>query len=185
MYSLWRGNVEFIYYTAVLVLSIAVILTIHRRMHFYPVVLIGLSFLGLMHLLGGNIDIGVIRLYDYFIIPGLLKYDNVVHMFGTAIMVMLAYTLLEPILHDSFERRHHGYFIILLVLVGMGLGSINEIIEFFAVLMFNVGQWVGDYRNTLLDLIFNTIGATIMSTFLVKTHARLNLNAADLKSIKK
>lgn len=170
--ALLRGNVEFIYYTALMLLSISIILFINRRMHFYPIVLMSLSGIGLLHLLGGNLWIGETRLYDYFFMPGVFRYDNFVHMLGSAIMVMLAHELLMPILDNNFEKRH-SYFILLLVLVGMGLGAINELVEFFAVLIFNVGKQVGDYTNTLLDLLFNTVGSTCMAIFLVKGKIRL------------
>lgn len=170
--ALLRGNVEFIYYTALMLLSISIIMFVHRRMHFYPIVLMSLSGLGLLHLLGGNLWIGTVRLYDYFFIPGIFRYDNFVHMLGSAIMVMLAHALLVPILDNDFEKRH-SYFILLLVLIGMGLGAINELVEFFAVLVFNVGQQVGDYTNTLLDLVFNTFGTTLMAIFLVKGKIKL------------
>lgn len=170
--ALLHGNVEFIYYTAMMVLSISLILFIHRRMHFYPIVLMSLSVIGLLHLLGGNLYLGSIRLYDYYFIPGIFRYDNFVHMLGSGVMVMLAHALLTPVLHKNFERNH-GYFILLLVIVGMGLGSINELVEFVAVLVFDVGQQVGDYTNTLLDVTFNTLGSFIMATFLVYTNQHL------------
>lgn len=170
--ALLRGNVEFIYYTALMIMSISIILVINKRMHFYPIVLMSLSVLGLLHLLGGNIHLAGVRLYDFYLIPVIFRYDNFVHTLGSSVMVMLAHALLTPVLQDDFEERR-GYFILLLVLVGMGLGAINELVEFGAVLVFNVGQQVGDYTNTLLDLVFNTIGATIMATFLVFTKKKL------------
>lgn len=175
--SLYNGNVEFIYYTAVMILSISIIMFVHRRMHFYPIVLMSLSTLGLLHLLGGNVSLGSTRLYDYFFIPDIFRYDNLVHMFGSAIMVMLAYALLVPILDNRFEKRQHMYFILLLVLIGMGLSAINELVEFVAVLVFHVGGQVGDYTNTLLDLIFNTLGSTLMAVFLVKSRLKLTHSA--------
>ncbi len=166
--GLIRGNVEFIYYTAVMLLSIAIILFINKHFHFYPVVLMSLSLLGLLHLLGGNAYIGEIRLYDLYLIQGIFKYDNFVHMTGSAIMTMLAYAMLNPLLGDDFEKQDL-YFILLLVAIAMGLGSINEIIEFVAVLVFDVSEMVGGYTNTLLDLIFNTIGSIIMAVVLIKS----------------
>lgn len=171
--ALLRGNVEFIYYTAMMILSISIIVFIHKRLHFYPIVLMSLSVIGLLHLLGGNIMLGETRLYDYYFIPALFKYDNFVHMVGSAVMVMLAHALLMPILHKDFEMKRHGYFILLLVIIGMGLGVINELVEFLAVLVFDVGKQVGDYTNNLLDLVFNTVGSIIMATFLVLTNQKL------------
>ncbi len=165
--ALVRGNVEFIYYTAMMILSISIILVVHRRFHFYPVVLMSLSLLGLAHLLGGNIEIFDVRLYDYYF-TWFFKYDNLVHMFGSGIMIMLAYAMLHPVLADDFEGKEF-YFGLLLVLLGLGLGSINELVEFVAVLVFDVGEQVGGYTNTLLDLVFNTIGSVIMAVILVKT----------------
>ncbi len=170
--ALLRGNVEFIYYTAMMVLSISLILFIHRRMHFYPIVLMSLSVIGLLHLLGGNLYLGSVRLYDYYFFPDIFRYDNFVHMLGSGVMVVLAHALLMPVLHKNFERNRL-YFILLLVIVGMGLGSINELVEFVAVLVFDVGQQVGDYTNTLLDITFNTLGSFIMATFLVYTNQHL------------
>lgn len=170
--ALAKGNVEFIYYTALMLLSIAIIMIVHRRMHFYPIVLMSLSALGLLHLLGGNVWVDTVRLYDYYFVSGIFRYDNFVHMVGSAIMVMLAHALLTPILDDKFEVRQ-GYFILLLVLVGMGLGAINELVEFVAVLVLDVGEQVGDYTNTLLDLVFNTMGSAAMAIFLVKTKIQL------------
>jgi hypothetical protein len=170
--ALLRGNVEFIYYTAMMIMSIAVILIINKRMHFYPIVLMSLSVVGLLHLLGGNIIINGERLYDIYFIPNIFRYDNFVHTLGSGVMVMLAHALLTPVLNKDFEKRR-AYFVLLLVLVGMGLGAINELVEFGAVLIFNVGQQVGDYTNTLLDLTFNTIGSAIMASFLVLTKKKL------------
>ncbi|MFA5995797.1 MAG: DUF2238 domain-containing protein [Patescibacteria group bacterium] len=166
--ALVRGNVEFVYYTAVMALSIGVILFINKRLHFYPIVLISLSLLGLLHMLGGNYYIGTVHLYDFYLLPNIFRYDNFVHMVGSGIMVMLAYAMLKPVLLDSFERQTL-YFGFLLVLVGMGLGAINELIEFFAVLVFDASKTVGDYTNTLLDITFNTIGSIITAIILVKT----------------
>ncbi len=171
--ALVSGNTEFIYYTAMMVMTISVILFIHRRMHFYPIILLSLSMLGLLHLLGGNFYIHGIRLYDIWLIsPNIFKYDNFVHTFGSGVMVMLAYAMLKPVLRNPFEH-HDNYFIILLVLIGMGLGVINELIEFIAVLTFKASNEVGYYTNTLLDLTFNTIGAMIMAILLVKTKVPL------------
>ena len=170
--ALLRGNVEFIYYTALMIMSISIILVIHKRMHFYPVVLMLLSIVGLLHLLGGNIHVFDVRLYDFYPVPGIFRYDNFVHTLGSGVMVMLAHALLTPVLNDGFEERS-GYFILLLVVVGMCLGSINDLVEFGAVLIFNVGQQVGDYTNTLLDLTFNTIGSVLMACYLVFSKKKL------------
>ena len=53
----------------------------------------------------------------------------------------------------------------LIVLGGMGIGALNEIIEFAAVVIF--GQTgVGGYWNTALDLVFNLLGAIAATIFI-------------------
>ncbi len=55
------------------------------------------------------------------------------------------------------------YFV--LIAAGTGLGALNEIVEFVAVLLFpNTG--VGGYSNTILDLISNLIGASLAVVFI-------------------
>jgi uncharacterized membrane protein YjdF len=47
---------------------------------------------------------------------------------------------------------------ILLVVMGIGVGAVNEIVEFMPVLFLG-DTGVGDYFNTLWDIVFNTLGA--------------------------
>lgn len=170
--SLVGLNVEFIYYTVVMGVSMSTILAIHKRIKFYPVVLMSLSALGLFHLMGGNLYLGDVRLYDFYFIDGVFKYDNFMHSVGSAIMVMVSYALLQPAIADEFYDRRI-YFGIILSLVGMGLGTINEIIEFIGVLLFDIQQQVGGYDNTLLDLIYNMVGSIVMATILVRSNMPL------------
>lgn len=55
------------------------------------------------------------------------------------------------------------------VLGAMGLGAVNEIIEFIAVVVFPNTN-VGGYINTALDLVFNALGA-IVAMVLVRVFA--------------
>ena len=47
-------------------------------------------------------------------------------------------------------------------LCGVGLGALNEVVEFIATRIAETN--VGGYVNTGMDLVYNTIGATIAST---------------------
>ena len=51
----------------------------------------------------------------------------------------------------------------------MGLGAVNEIIEFIAVLSFPDTN-VGGYLNTSLDLVFNALGAMVAMLVVYSTH---------------
>jgi len=121
-----------------------------------------MSLFGLLHLLGGIVYIGDVRLYDYWFFPPYLKFDNFVHGVGGALAAILAYNFLENKLVP--EIRYNGFiFVFLLVTIASGIGAYNEILELIAVVFFDAGKAVGDYMNNALDLVHNLIGATIAS----------------------
>ena len=100
-----------------------------------------------------------------WVIGTALKYDNIVHIFGTFAATLVAYNILSPHL-DLKVKHHHVLFSILLVSISLGIGSFNEILEFFAVVFLNASKQVGDYINNTLDLVFNLLGAVIASYFI-------------------
>jgi putative membrane protein len=48
---------------------------------------------------------------------------------------------------------------LIVFLASIGIGALNEVIEFSVVVLFTSG--VGDYFNNALDLVFNAAGALI------------------------
>ena len=77
------------------------------------------------------------------------------HFFGFGVTTLIAYHLLKPYLN---EETNYKIIYPLLVAVSMGLGALNEIVEFAAVVSFPE-TGVGGYYNTALDLLFNMLGA--------------------------
>lgn len=59
----------------------------------------------------------------------------------------------------------------LIALMGCGFGAINEIVEFLAVVALPE-TGVGGYANTLLDLVFNFVGALSAVIGLARRNAR-------------
>ena len=96
-------------------------------------------------------------LYGYKIFPFIdkggefyiLKFDQVVHAFGFAVATLVMYEIIRP-----RWRGSRGLLSFVAFLGGMGLGALNEIVEFVAVLVFPA-TGVGGYFNTGLDLVFN------------------------------
>src|SRR3989344_9683263 len=160
---------EFLWYIFVVLFFFALIFLTLRRTNLDYYVLGGLSLWGLLHMLGGGVRIGGEVLYALQIIPiinsgeiVILKFDQFVHFFGFGVTTLLAYNLLKGYLNDKVNYK---IFYPALVLVGMGLGALNEIIEFAAVV--SVPETgVGGYFNTALDLVFNMLGA-IAAVFLI------------------
>jgi len=85
------GNFEFVFYTLVMVVLIAMVWTVDRHVRLSQGALWGLSAWGLAHMAGGLLTIpdswpastaGTSVLYSLWLIPDRLKYDQVVHAFG-------------------------------------------------------------------------------------------------------
>lgn len=165
-------NYEFLWYVGVLVFFFMLIgLTLHKSKFDY-LILWGLSLWGLMHMAGGGVRVGGGVLYAIKIIPLInsgelvvLRFDQFVHFFGFGVSTLVAYHLLSPYLNAG---ANYKIIYPLLAAVGMGLGALNEIVEFTAVLSFPK-TGVGGYYNTALDLVFNMLGA-ITAIFVI--HAR-------------
>jgi uncharacterized membrane protein YjdF len=121
--------------------------------------------------LGGNLYLGSLRLYDFYLLPSFFRYDNFVHAYGTFIGTLALYSLLNKAIEQEVRKRY-WIFALLLVFTSIGLGTIVELVEFFAVLVFGVTEKVGDYFNNTLDLLFNTLGATLATIVLYFYHHR-------------
>jgi uncharacterized membrane protein YjdF len=164
-----QHNTEFLFYIGVVLLLAVVVLLLHRKVKLSAGVLWALSLWGLLHMLGGLVrlpaswptdnDSGV--LYSLWLIPGLLKYDNPVHAFGFAVATQVCWECLRTI---KGIRPTVGI-LALCALAGMGLGSLNEIVEFAATLMIP-GTNVGGYVNTGWDLVANMLGALTTVTLI-------------------
>jgi len=107
-------------------------------------------------MLGGYFIVNEMVLYAYQLLP-FMRFDQFVHAFGFFFATFFSYEILKPNLNKDYSKWGIS---ILLVLIGMGLGALNEIVEFIAVLtMPQTG--VGGYENTMWDIVFNTIGAVL------------------------
>ncbi len=170
--SYFTNNKEFFYYSIIFLISLLIIRFYQRRYHVQvqlpTTILTGFVIAGFMHMLGGFVYIGGVKLYDInFWIFG---YDNFVHAFSAFVFSFAAYNLLKPYL-DKKLKENGVYLSLLLALIALGMGSIVEIVEFAAV-VFLGATGVGDYTNNALDIVFNTLGAIIGCTSLVWYHKR-------------
>jgi len=160
---------EFLWYIAVLLLFLLLVLFTVHKTHFTPLILWGLSLWGLLHMAGGGVPVADGVLYSYKLIDivgngesAILKFDQAVHAFGFAVATLVAHHLMAPRWAPNASRT---LLYIGAALIGMGLGAVNEIVEFIAVVTFPE-TGVGGYFNTALDLVFNTLGAVAAAIFL-------------------
>jgi len=162
-------NFEFVLYVGVILIVGAWVVRKQRSVRFDLPILWGLTIWGLLHMAGGNIRVGDDILYGLQLIPVVLRYDELVHAFGFGTATLVCHHLLKPCLRDGLDRWRT--LSILIVLMGSGLGAINEIIEFIAVKTLPETN-VGGYDNTLWDLIFNLIGGLLAVGWLTLRRAR-------------
>lgn len=132
-----------------------------RKIYLEKFLVIGISSFEIFHLLGSLVIIQGVRLYDYWLIDGFFKYDNIVHFWAGLILVFFVHRLVAK----KFKLHIHYSlnFYLIIILISCGVGAIFEIIEFCGVIFFNLAKEVGNYNNNMLDLAFNLMGATVAS----------------------
>lgn len=169
LYFLWLGNWEFMMYVLQMIALVALLVgTIHKT-QFPMSILLGLSLWGFLHMAGGCIPYNDSVIYTmpiwYLFDVGdtyIIKYDQVVHAFGFFMSTLVVGHLLVRGGLPITSRKTLAF---VAMLGGMGLGALNEVIEFFLV-VFLPETGVGGYFNTGLDLVFNMLGAGIAALIL-------------------
>ena len=156
-------NYEFLIYVGVIVTALILIIMSISKVNYSLSTLVGLSIWALMHLAGSSVSINDKILYElmFFKIPAdlpILRYDQVVHIIGFGVCTLLAYDLIKNRLKS--DTRLSLSISIVLVMAGLGIGAVNEILEFIVTLIVpEVG--VGGYINTSLDLCADLLGALL------------------------
>ncbi|MGC6425602.1 MAG: hypothetical protein ACON5H_01240 [Akkermansiaceae bacterium] len=163
-----QQNWEFLgFYIPFFFLFVGIVIFIYKRVGFPKGLLWGLALWGALHLAGGLIQIpedwhydgDQAVLYSWWLIPEWLKYDHAVHGFGFGVATWLCWESLRANIYHRFGRKLYPSLgpITLAILAGMGLGAVNEMIEFLAVLNLENTN-VGGYYNTGWDLVANLVG---------------------------
>ena len=166
-----RKNYEFIMYVGVIILFFFLILFTNKKISYSNIVLWGLSIWGLLHMSGGGIlfNNGTKRLYEMILIPlsstyPIFRYDQFVHIIGFGVATLVMFVLIKPKLKKPIEKWVS--LSIIIIMAGLGVGALNEIIEFSAtVLVPETG--VGGFINTSLDLVSDLIGAVLAMVYIL------------------
>jgi uncharacterized membrane protein YjdF len=165
---LLRKNYEFVIYVGVIIVCLALIYLTFLKVRYSTATLLGLTIWSLMHMAGGAVYINNVRLYDIILIPlsqtyPILRYDQVVHIFGFAAATLTMFDLLRPLLKENLQ--HFVALSVVVVMAGLGVGAFNEIVEAL-VSAIVPSSGVGGYLNTALDLISDLIGAALAMVFI-------------------
>lgn len=165
---LQRSNMEFLGYLGIVLILGIIIISLKNVLKIEISEIWALSFFGFAHIMGGLILFSNgTNLYQQILIDVInngggyviLKTDQVIHCLGYGTLGFILFGVFSRILHKSTSK---GLILFISILVAVGFGALNEVIEFIVVLLtpFN---GVGDLYNMGLDLIFNLMGAVVGS----------------------
>ncbi|MBN2024308.1 MAG: hypothetical protein JW809_16110 [Pirellulales bacterium] len=200
-------NDEFVFYFVVMCLLIVAVGAVHLRVRLHVGALWGLSIWGLAHMAGGLMPVPAAWpikgdahvLYNWWIVPGALKYDQLIHAYGFGLVTWICWQSLRAVLArragDGLGRvgdrpgirvDENGAvpldassrdvpkptlgLMTLCVAAGMGFGAANEVVEFIATLALP-GTNVGGYENTGWDLVANLVGCVAAATIIAIRHS--------------
>lgn len=158
-----RSNYEFVIYIGVIIFFLILIAATNHRVYYPNALLWALTIWAIMHMAGGAVYIKEVRLYEIILIPlsenvPIFRYDQLVHIVGFATATITMFYVLKPLLRPDLER--FVALSIIVVAAGLGIGALNEIVEFITgVIVPESG--VGGYLNTSLDLVADLIGAVL------------------------
>jgi uncharacterized membrane protein YjdF len=145
-----------------------------RRAPLPDLLAIALAIAAVLHLAGGLINVGQNVLYNASIGPyskalgtHFLQYDHVAHAYVSFVIAFACWVMIAA---PHAAANHRRELVILAVGAALGLGALNEMVEFLATLAHH-GAHVGGYWNTGWDLVCNFIGAGAAGIVIAKSHA--------------
>jgi putative membrane protein len=166
LYSI-RGNYEFLGYAIATLLLVIVLMWSDKWFKFSNMSYILFSIWMFLHMFGGWLIVGDGRLYDvvFYEFVGdpfhILRYDQIIHAFCYFMFTLVTFDIVK-----SLRRKVSFVTVLVAVLASIGIGSLNEVIEFGMVIFLGAGEAVGGYINTGLDMVANLLGAVLAGTFL-------------------
>jgi len=171
IYYIMAKNYEFMWYLVIMFIIIGLVIKLHSKFKFSTGLLAGASIWGLMHMAGGSLKFGGKALYSNMVIDfnivefagtPIFKFDQLAHFYCYIVVTLILFYIFKDYLKRGRSKIGVSA---LLVLAAMGVGALNEILEFLPVLLLEE-TGVGDYYNTMWDIVFNTFGAIVAVIYL-------------------
>ena len=158
-YGLATEATQTVFYAVFVLGAAAVVALLYAGARLSTLVLWGLALWGLSHMVGGIIELGGVTMYERPVDAGEFRFDKVVHFFGFGFATLAAYELLR---HRVGRAAPANSVAITAAFVGLGVGAVNETIEFLITLLPRESN-VGGFSNTGWDLVANAAGAASAS----------------------
>jgi hypothetical protein len=164
--SVLRGDPRVWPYLTVVLVCTAIGATVDRTVGFSDAALWLLVLTGTLHLCGGLLPSpsGNGVLYEWWLLPGVLRLDQLVHLIGSATATVVSWQIAGTWL--DLRRTPPRVQATIAALAGLGKGALNEVFEFLVAVRLP-HQHVGGYENTGWDLVFDVAGCVAAAAFLV------------------
>ena len=162
--ALVQHNVEFMLHAIGVCAVAAVVMWIRRTVPLTPALLWSLVAIAAFHMAGGLVAVpqsaptlGGKVLYNLWLVPGWIKFDQVVHAIGFGIAAVGWWQVLSwmaPHLKPSVGSM------MICWIAAQGCGALNEVAEFVSVALLAETN-VGRFDNAMLDLVANGVGSGV------------------------
>ncbi|HET7481381.1 MAG TPA: DUF2238 domain-containing protein [Actinomycetota bacterium] len=169
VYGALAGEAQTAFYALFLAIAATIVTLVYARVRLSTVALWGLALWGLGHMVGGLVQIGGDVIYEHSLGHGQLRFDKVVHFFGFGFATLAAFEILCLTIATEAPRRSTA---IAAFFIGLGIGAINETVEFLITLLPGDSN-VGGFSNTGWDLVANTLGAATFALIATRRAAPL------------
>jgi uncharacterized membrane protein YjdF len=165
VYGLAAGRPSTGLYLLTVVSVAAVLAAVDRSVGLSSALVLGLALWGFLHVAGGLVPWGHAVLYNADLHVPTLHYDRLVHALGFGLAGVACWQALRR--HVATRPVTAGVAFIV-GLAGMGVGAMNELVEFGITHLVRQSA-IGGYQNTGWDLVFDAIGCTVAALWVYRT----------------
>lgn len=164
------GQLNWPVYAMAMALGALTVAATHLRVGLSKVALWGLVVFGVTHLAGGMVSVGDGILYQWWLVEGVVRYDNLQHAWGFGFVGLAMWEVLRPRLAPRGEDVWWvaGWIV---VLAATAFGAANEILEYVFTLTLAETN-VGGYDNTARDLVANLVGGVAVGVWTARRVGR-------------
>ena len=177
VYGTVTGAGQTIFYAVFVGGGALLVAQLHPSARFSSAVLWGLVGWGVAHMIGGLVEVGGAVIYERSLAGGELRFDKVVHLFGFGFATMAAYELVRRAVAPQATARAVA---VTAALIGLGVGAVNETIEFLITLLPGDSN-VGGFSNTGWDLVANALGAVGAAVLAPRRERRMQADATGTR----
>jgi Predicted membrane protein (DUF2238) len=174
-----KGQPQAVFYAAFIGAAAIIVAWLYGRVRFSGLVLWGLAAWGLGHMIGGLVEVHGDVVYELSLGAGELRFDKLVHFVGFGFGTLAAFEMLRARVAPEAPARSVA---IAAWFIGVGLGGVNETIEFL-ITRLPLESNVGGFSNTGWDLVANALGAAAASALAIPLEARRRSRGSSEETI--